>query len=194
MGNLNPSDEVSERVDLEPQEQDGTGTTEATSVNHLSNLVSNWYHHGCQSGDCKEKLSEFDNLENDFADLKHGTAQIPIIHHHVYKRGRWTTDSITIQDPAMRTVVGEVLRNYGSLDCELESWTFKSDLTPFVHRWDILKQLHNSNSGNASLQNAASGLITFLEPLLSQSIVSLDQASQTSLISFEDLPLIFKPG
>lgn len=192
---MDTSDEVSQWVDVAPLKKDSLGTTKATSVHYQSDLVSNWYQHGCKHSACKEKWSEFDRLKDDFEDLKLHTAQTPIIHRHVSVDGRWTTQNITIQDPAMRTVLGEVLRDYWFLlDCEFRRWTFEPDFTPFVHRWNVLKQLRDANSGNATLQNAASGLIAFLEPLISESLVSLAQATKTGLIAFKDLPLIFEPG
>jgi hypothetical protein len=180
-------------ADVTPLALNTDGAAEALKLGYPSKLISNWYHHTCSYDSCQSRWSEFAVVDDEEADLRKRSNLVPIIHRHVYKNKHWITTSITIQDPAMRKVLTEVLNKYQDLDMELENWTFSPPFMALVHRWDILKNFQSTTMEN-SLQRAASALLGFLSPIIASSVLSLDATMKTGKISFPNVWQIFPPS
>ncbi|KAH8680953.1 hypothetical protein BX600DRAFT_445410 [Xylariales sp. PMI_506] len=181
-----------EGVDVKPLAKDSNGADEAATLGYETKLVSNWFHHKCQYNSCPPRWTEFASAEDDEADLGERTSQIPIVHRHELVDKNWVTTGVTVQDKAMRSVLSEVLHNYQDLDLELENWSFQPPFMPIVHRWNDLKA-YLVNTEDITLKNAASGLIAFLTPVVSASVVSLAQTKTAGKINFENVWLLFPP-
>ncbi|KAH6871416.1 P-loop containing nucleoside triphosphate hydrolase protein [Thelonectria olida] len=181
-------------VDITPLAMNSTGASEASQLGYSSSkLISNWYQHKCQYNSCPLRWSEFDNVDDEDVDLNKRCASIPIVHRHVYVNKHWVTQSITIHDPAMRTILGVVLAKYQDLDLELQNWTFEPPFMPLVHRWESLKEYH-ANATPGAVKNASSALLAFLTPILASSVVSLARTKRTGKVCFDDVWQIFPPS
>lgn len=119
---------------------------------------------------------------------------MPIIHRHTFVKKHWVTQSITIQDSAMRQVLREVLSNYQDLDLELINWTFEPPFMPLVHRWEHLKAYYVDLPAGTPQKNAAAALLTFITPIVAPSVISLAQTQATGKVSFDNIWQIFPPG
>ncbi|KAH9987836.1 hypothetical protein F4779DRAFT_611294 [Xylariaceae sp. FL0662B] len=182
-----------EGVAIAPLAMDNSGAAKGSKLCASSKLISNWYQHTCPSRCCPPRWSEFDNVDDEEADLKSHTANVPIIHRHNYVKNHWVTRSITIQDPFMKQILAEVLKNYQDLDLEVENWTFKPPFMPLVHRWDDLKK-YQAQAKDPAVKHAASELLGFLTPILASSVVSLAKTRETGKVTFDDAWQIFPPS
>jgi hypothetical protein len=126
-------------------------------------------------------------------DLVARTSTVPIIHRQQFVKKHWITQSITVQDPAMREVLRAALAKYQDLDLELISWTFEPPFMPLVHRWDELKAQYTEQQPGA-IKNAAAVLLAFLAPIVAPSVLSLAQTKRTGKVSFRNAWQIFPPS
>jgi hypothetical protein len=184
---------VLEGVDVTALGKNSSGADEAAKLGYSTKLVSNWYHHQCEYNSCQARWSEFAVVDDDEEDLLVRSSLIPIVHRHKYVNKHWVTGSITVQDPAMRKVLAEVLHKYQDLDLELENWTFRPPFMPLVHRWDELKGYHKRTKDPA-LKNAASALLAFLTPIVASFVLSLAQTRETGKVTFDNVWQIFPPS
>lgn len=173
--------------------KNSNGESQAAQLGYPSKLVSRWYHHECEYDSCPERWAEFDNVDDEKADLVARTAKVPIIHRHHYQNKHWVTQSVTIQDPAMRDVLRVVLAKYQDLDLDLINWTFQPPFMPLVHRWEELKS-HYVNLDQGAQKNAAAALLAFITPIVASSVLSLAQTKMTGKVSFQNVWQIFPPS
>ncbi|KAI1498911.1 P-loop containing nucleoside triphosphate hydrolase protein [Biscogniauxia marginata] len=185
--------QVLEGLDLVAMDRNSTGSNQASKFGYSTQLISNWYLHVCQEGCCPDHWSEFSNQEKGQEILKARNSKIPIIHQFIYDNKQWITESISVQDPSMRHVLGDVLEGYQDLDMELENWTFRPPFMPLVHRWDDLKH-YQKQAKKAVLKNAASVLLSFLAPILTEYILARSQTQMSGKIKSQNLWQIFPPG
>ncbi|KAH9883598.1 P-loop containing nucleoside triphosphate hydrolase protein [Xylariomycetidae sp. FL2044] len=185
--------EVLEGVDVIALALKSTGAAEASQFGYSSKLISNQYQHRCEFKSCPLRWSEFDNVDDDEADLKARTSTVPIVHRHVFINKHWVTRSITIHDPNMRQVLTEVLKKYQDLDLEVENWTFEPPFMPLVHRWDQMKKFQ-AGANVPAIKNAASALLAFLTPILASSVISLALTRKTGKVNFDNVWQIFPPS
>jgi hypothetical protein len=173
--------------------KNSNGETQAAQLGYPSKLVSKWYHHQCEYDSCPERWAEFDNVDDEKTDLVARTANVPIIHRHHYQNKHWVTQSVTIQDPAMRDVLRVVLAKYQDLDLDLINWTFQPPFMPLVHRWEELKS-HYVKLEDGAQKNAAAALLAFITPIVASSVLSLAQTKTTGKVNFENVWQIFPPS
>ncbi|CAH0045109.1 unnamed protein product, partial [Clonostachys solani] len=184
---------LSGTVDVVPLEKNSNGESQAAELGYSSRLVSKWYRHKCEYNSCPARWAEFDNVDDEEANLNERVSSVPIIHRHAYVKRHWVTQSVTIQDPAMRQVLRAVLAKYQDLDLDLINWTFEPPFMPLVHRWDDLKAYYVGLEAG-KIKNAASALLAFLTPIVTSSVLSLSHTRQTGKVSFEDIWQIFPPS
>jgi hypothetical protein len=173
-----------------PLAKGSMGEQQASALGFGSKLVSKWFIHECSH--CPARWSEFDNVDDETADLRTRTSQVPIIHRYEYSNKHWITKSVTVQDPSMREVLRVILHKYQDLDLELIDWTFEPPFMPLVHRWEKLKT-HYTALEQGPIKNAASALLAFLTPIVSPSVLSLDATHRTGKVSFANVWQIFPP-
>lgn len=181
-------------IDVRPLKKNSNGEAQAAELGYTSKLVSRWYHHTCNYDSCPKRWAEFDNVDDEGEDLVVRTAKVPIIHRHAYVNKHWVTQSITIQDPAMREVLRVVLAKYQDLDPDLVNWTFEPPFMPLVHRWEALKAHYVSLPRGSANKNAAAALLAFITPIVAPSVISLAQTILTGKVSFNNVWQIFPPG
>jgi hypothetical protein len=155
--------------------------------------VTRLYRHDCRYQCCPSRWSEFPSYQDEEDFLNKRTAEIPILHHHIYDNKKWITESFTIQCPVMKDVLRKTLHKYQDLDMDLENWIFLPPYRALVHRWDDLKEVETQLTEPAEKESAAA-LIQFLTPVLTSSIESLSQTRRTGKVSFADVWQIFPPG
>jgi hypothetical protein len=93
----------------------------------------------------------------------------------------------------MRRVLSIVLAKYQDLDLELTNWNFQPPYMPIIHRWEDLKAFY-SNQESGTMKNAAAGLLTFLTPLVAESVISLAHTKETGKVTFKNAWQIFPPS
>ncbi|KAI9172657.1 ATPase family AAA domain-containing protein [Paramyrothecium foliicola] len=164
-----------------------------SQLGYTTKLVSKWYHHECEYNSCPERWAEFDNVDDEGADLVARTKSVPIIHRHHYVNKHWVTRSITVQDSSMKEVLRTALAKYQDLDLDLINWTFEPPFMPLVHRWEEIKAQYIQQQAGP-VKNAAAILLAFLAPIVAPSVLSLAQTKQTGKVSFENVWQIFPPS
>ncbi|KFA80831.1 hypothetical protein S40288_08521 [Stachybotrys chartarum IBT 40288] len=179
--------------DVKPLKKTSLGEMQAAELGYPSRLVSKWYKHQCQFNSCPARWAEFDNVDDETANLSSRTSDVPIVHRHDYIKKHWVTASITVQDPAMREVLKSVLSKYQDLDLELINYTFEPPFMPLVHRWGKLKTYYLA-AEKGPVRNAAAALLAFLTPIIASSVLSLAQTQATGKVSFENVWQIFPPS
>jgi hypothetical protein len=178
---------------LKPLPKGSNGESEASRLGYQSKLVSKWFRHECEYNSCPVRWAECDNVDDEAALLTARSLSIPIVHRHAYVDKHWITQSIAVQDPAMRRVLSIVLAKYQDLDLELTNWNFEPPYMPIIHRWEDLKAFY-SNQQSGPMKNAAAGLLTFLTPLVAESVISLAHTKETGKVTFKNAWQIFPPS
>jgi len=155
--------------------------------------VTKLYRHDCQYNSCPKRWSKFADHDSAEEALEKSTANDPIIHRYEFRGKKWVTKSFTVQNPAMRALLGDALAKYQDFDLELEDWTFKPPYKPIVHRWDALKGLCAGAVGTDA-EPAANMLMDFLRPILANSVEALARTKATRKVTIGGVWQIFPPG
>ncbi|KAI1659826.1 P-loop containing nucleoside triphosphate hydrolase protein [Daldinia decipiens] len=160
--------------------------SQATEQDPPPSLVSWWYGQPDNQGQLQWSTSTNDKEE--FSDLLARTSSIPIIHRSVLKQGTWETYSITIQDPVMRKILGDVLRKYQDLDLKKEKWTFRPPFQPLLDRWRKIERYATKAKADLEVANALERLVFVLSPIIKPLLPS------SKNIDFANIQHIFTPG
>ncbi|KAK6954279.1 hypothetical protein Daesc_004246 [Daldinia eschscholtzii] len=122
------------------------------------------------------------------------TSNIPIIHRLDMERGFWDTNSISIQDPLMRKILGDILKGYPDLCLEKENWTFRPPFQPLVHRWTKLEEYATKAKADPNTEHAFSGLLCFLTSIIENPFSQFARIDETGNIDFENIWHLYAPG
>ncbi|KAI2781668.1 P-loop containing nucleoside triphosphate hydrolase protein [Daldinia loculata] len=171
---------------------DNSQASEVTKQDSPPELISRWYERPDNQG--QSRWSIFNSDKEDFADLLARTSNTPIIHRFARKGDIWETDSITIQDPHMRKVLGDVLKMYPDLDLKKENWTFRPPFQPLLHRWNRLEGYSAKAKANPATEHAFSGLLSFLAPIIKGLPSSSKKVNAADNIDFTNIRHILPPG
>ncbi|KAI1332160.1 P-loop containing nucleoside triphosphate hydrolase protein [Xylariaceae sp. FL0255] len=157
-----------------------------------SNDVSNWYRYDCPSGPALHPSwwSEGRDDEEELQLLEKRTATKQIIHRMFWKNKEWNTYCVTIQDPAMREVLDEVL---DVKDLDLIEYTFYEPYAHVCHKWKDLQVFHNETT-TVRLKTAATALLNILQPLVAPSLQSIAEIRETGKVQCKDIWQLFPVG
>ncbi|KAI1383407.1 P-loop containing nucleoside triphosphate hydrolase protein [Hypoxylon trugodes] len=168
----------------------GLDSPEASLKSNPPGLVGNWYQHICE-GHCPMRWSAFKDFIVEQEDLMARTSDSPIIHRHVQRDGVWVTLSISIQDPDMREILNDVLKDYPEFDPKVENWTFEPPYQPLVHRWDNLQQY---DTEDLDVRKALTSMLIFLTPIVNPTMLSLGKLRESGKIDYQNIWHLFAPG
>ena len=102
-------------------------------------------------------------------------------------------DSIVVQSPLLKAILGTVLKDYPGITTGLDRLTFKPPFEPFVHRWDRLTRALNGEHDTET--KAHLDLFhRILEAELRDKIKARDDFVAHGVITFEHVWMIFEPG
>ncbi|KAI1808269.1 P-loop containing nucleoside triphosphate hydrolase protein [Daldinia bambusicola] len=122
------------------------------------------------------------------------TSDIPIIHRLGRERGFWETHSISIQDPLMRKILGDVLKEYPDLTLEKENWTFFPPFQPLVHRWNKLEGYAAEAKADPTTEHAFFGLLYVLTSIINHPLSPSRRIKATGNIDHESIWCLYAPG
>lgn len=177
-------------------EPDISASSEVSSTSPVSDVVTKLYRYDCPRGCCPSRYARFSTQEAEQEDLEASVHSEPIIHRHVFVGTVWMTESFTVNDVNMQSILREALHKYQDFDPELESWTFRAPYSPIVHRWDKLNEILEKNFLDSGEKTAAAikDLMAFLRPILAPSIEALAKTKETGKVLYEDVWQIYPPG
>ncbi len=108
-------------------------------------------------------------------------------------RKKLQIDSIVVQSPLLKEVLGKVLKNYPGITTTLDRLTFKAPFQPFVHRWrNLLEALESEQDPETK-----SHLRLFhqvLEAELRDDLKARDDFILNGVITYTTMWMIFEPG
>lgn len=172
-----------------------SASTEETSAAPGSDVVTKLYKYDCPAGCCQSRYARFSTQAAEQDDLEAAVHSEPIIHRHVFRDTVWVTESFTVNDVDMQSILREALHKYQDFDPELENWTFREPYSPIVHRWSKLNEIWDkAQASGGRLVTAISDLMAFLRPILAPSIEALAKTKETGKVLFEDVWQIYPPG
>lgn len=108
-------------------------------------------------------------------------------------RKKLKIDSIVVQSPLLKDVLGTVLKNYPGITTTLDRLTFQAPFQPFVHRWkNLIEALEVEQDPETK-----SHLELFhrtLEAELRDDLKARDDFILNGVITYETIWMIFEPG
>ncbi|KAI0147041.1 P-loop containing nucleoside triphosphate hydrolase protein [Xylariaceae sp. FL1272] len=167
---------------------DGSLVLQSLGREAYNGVVCNLYHHLCLAGSCPPRWSEHAQLELEQKELLDRTTDSPLIHRWQKNGKRWVSQCFSVQDPSMRTVLDEVLKDY-----DLLTYSYDTPYKPLCHRWEALAKYHDEVQ-SSELKSAASDLRKFLSPVLRSTLDSMKRLRETGKIHFQELWQIFDRG
>ncbi|KAK7424451.1 hypothetical protein QQX98_000416 [Neonectria punicea] len=140
-----------------------------SGVSNDADVATKLYRRKCVKCHEPDKWSKFKDPVEEEQALEGAIASDPIIHRFCERRGKWTTESFTMQSPPMRAHIRAALENY--------------PFNPLVHRWDRLSELANAEHHLPEAKEAIQQLITFLRPILAGSLKAFLRTRETGRVS-----------
>jgi len=122
--------------------------------------------------------------------------------HAIVLRNRKSTDSrkkyelhsIVVQSPSLKTALGEILKGYPGVFCNLDRLVFKAPFEPFVHRWGELKAYMAREDLDQTTREHIDLLHTVLRAELKDTIKAFEDYVAHGVVTFEHAWTIFQPG
>lgn len=108
-------------------------------------------------------------------------------------RKKLQIDSIIVQSPLLKAILGTVLRNYPGITTSLDRLTFQAPFEPFVHRWSQFSEAVHTEE---DLETKAH-LDLFYKTLkleLTDAIKARDDFILNGVITYDTCWMIFEPG
>lgn len=108
-------------------------------------------------------------------------------------RKKLQIDSIVVQSPLLKAVLGTVLKDYPGITTNLERLTFQAPFEPFVHRWS---QFSEAARTEEDLETKAHLDLFYktLELELTDAIKARDDFILNGVITYDTCWMIFEPG
>jgi hypothetical protein len=110
--------------------------------------------------------------------------------------GEWNTHSIVINSGYIRERLLDVFMDYPNVDLHAVELVFRPPFLPFIHRWEQLLQVRDSES--VAADNPARDHLNLLIDLLGtdteQSVKTLENIHRTGFATFDNLDLVYVCG
>jgi len=103
-------------------------------------------------------------------------------------------ESIVIQSPWLKTALGQILKDYPGIACELKRLTFDAPFQPFVHRWAEFTEFMRSDNLDDTTKEHLKMLHDILQYEIGDSIKAFEDYVLNGVITFPHLWMIFQPG
>ena len=108
-------------------------------------------------------------------------------------RKKLQIDSIVVQSPLIKQVLGSVLKDYPGITTTLDRLTFKAPFQPFIHRWkNLLEALESEH--DPETQSHLRLLHRILEAELRDDLKARDDFILNGVITYSTIWMIFEPG
>jgi hypothetical protein len=108
-------------------------------------------------------------------------------------RKKFDVDSIIVQSPALKEILGRVFDGYPGISCELNRLVFSAPFNAFVHRWaEFTTELEEVKPGKA--KEHLEILHSLLKDELKDTIKALEDYVVHGIVTYEHLWVIFQPG
>lgn len=108
-------------------------------------------------------------------------------------RKKFEVDSIIVQTPDLKRILGKVFQKYPGVTCELDRLVFSAPFRPFVHRWtEFTDALKAETAGQA--KEHLEILHALLKEELNDVIKALEDYVAHGVITCLHLWAIFQPG
>lgn len=108
-------------------------------------------------------------------------------------RKKLEIDSIVVQSPLLKSVLGIVLKGYPGITTTLERLTFQAPFEPFVHRWSQLSEAVLTEK-DLETKTHLNLFYKTLETELQDSIKARDDFILNGVITHDTCWMIFEPG
>lgn len=108
-------------------------------------------------------------------------------------RKKLQIDSIVVQSPLLKQVLGNVLKNYPGVTTSLDRLTFKAPFQPFVHRWKYLVEALEIEQDPQTKAHLELFHHT-LEKELRDDLKARDDLLLNGVITYSTIWMIFEPG
>ncbi|KAL3423685.1 ATPase [Phlyctema vagabunda] len=108
-------------------------------------------------------------------------------------RRKFALESIVVQSPLIKKVLGRVFENYPGITTTLERLTFESPYRPFVYRWERLRAERESEQ-DAETKKHLDLLWDILEAELRNTLETRDDYLAHGVITYDYLWTLFETG
>lgn len=108
-------------------------------------------------------------------------------------RKKLQIDSVIVQSPLLKNVLGTVLKDYPGITTTLDRLTFKAPFQPFVHRWSKLVEALESE-GDPKTKTHLELCHRVLEAELRDDLKARDDFILNGVITYSTIWMIFEPG
>jgi hypothetical protein len=105
----------------------------------------------------------------------------------------WTISSIEIKSPTLQSFLDKIFHDYPNPYADDSPYGFFPPYSPLLHRWEAIQHALKGEENDDTRQE----LQMFheeIEPLLANHVSSLAEVKRTSLLTFDQLWLVFAPG
>ena len=135
-----------------------------------------------------------DDLEEAAEDAESARYALLIRNRKCYDgRKKLQIDSIVVQSPLIKQVLGSVLKDYPGITTTLDRLTFKAPFQPFIHRWkNFLEALESEH--DSETQSHLGLLHRILEAELRDDLRARDDFILNGVITYSTIWMIFEPG
>lgn len=108
-------------------------------------------------------------------------------------RKKLQIDSIVVQSPLLKQVLGSVLKDYPGITTTLDRLTFKAPFQAFIHRWKNLIEALESEQ-DPETKDHLELLHRILEAELRDDLKARDDFILNGVITYSTIWMIFEPG
>ena len=108
-------------------------------------------------------------------------------------RKKLQIDSIVVQSPLLKQVLGSVLKDYPGITTTLDRLTFKAPFQAFIHRWKNLLEALESER-DSETKDHLELLHRILEAELRDDLKARDDFILNGVITYQTIWMIFEPG
>ncbi|KAF2145589.1 uncharacterized protein K452DRAFT_243751 [Aplosporella prunicola CBS 121167] len=135
-----------------------------------------------------------DDLEEPAENLESAQYALVIRHQKCYDgRKQLQIQSIVVQSPLLKKVLGKVLQNYPGVTTSLDRLEFTAPFTPFVHRWEALGEARAKESDPETKEHVEL-LWEVLEKELRDTISEKQDLLAHGVVTYKACWTIFEPG
>lgn len=108
-------------------------------------------------------------------------------------RKKLEIDSIVVQSPLLKVVLGTVLKDYPGITTSLDRLTFQAPFEPFVHRWTQFSEAVRTEE-DPETKTHLDLFYNTLELELTDAIKARDDFILNGVITYDTCWMIFEPG
>ena len=108
-------------------------------------------------------------------------------------RKKFNIDSIIINSPDLKKILGRILEDYPGITCELDRLVFDAPFNCFVHRWTEFTEVMKAEPAGKAKEHLEL-LHSLLKEELKDTIKALEDYIVHGVTTFEHLWTIFQPG